>query len=549
MRIASLVVTLILCTLGSFAGSTSPEQAQNIATFCKVWGFLKYHHPTVTSGKVDWDKEFTSRVTAAAALETREARSTYYSAWIASLGTLPVKKEKVRNIPDSLRINQDFSWISDQDRFDATLVQQFKDIRAARKPGNQEYVKSGIVGNASFKAEKAYADSVFPSAEMRMLSLSRYWNMIEYFFPYKYVIGEKWENVLERMVPTFRDAKDTTAYHLAMLELTASIHDSHGYLATPYIREYFGRKYVPFMFSVIEGKPVVTGFYNDSLGAVSGMQKGDVIHKVNGVPVEELMKQREKYIAASNHSAALDRYQFMLLNGSEDHVALDYERDGKLAVNTVNRFPFLRFNYDLSKSAPVDTVKMLTADVAYVNMGVLQRGKALKLLKPLKGTKAIIFDVRNYPQGSMYMVAGFLNNRKHNFATFTAPDFDDPGAVRTLRMMNCGYKNKDYYKGKVIILFNETTQSHAEFTCMALQTAPKVVSVGSQTSGADGNVSPIIFPGGYQTYMTGLGVFYPDGRPTQRVGIVPDVEVKPSVAGIRQGRDEVLEKAIEIANQ
>lgn len=41
-------------------------------------------------------------------------------------------------------------------------------------------------------------------------------------------------------------------------------------------------------------------------------------------------------------------------------------------------------------------------------------------------------------------------------------------------------------------------------------------------------------------------VYYPDGTATQRISIVPDVEVKPSVKGIREGRDELLEKAVEI---
>jgi len=35
-----------------------------------------------------------------------------------------------------------------------------------------------------------------------------------------------------------------------------------------------------------------------------------------------------------------------------------------------------------------------------------------------------------------------------------------------------------------------------------------------------------------------------DGKPTQRIGIIPDVEVRPTIAGIRAGRDEVLEAAV-----
>ena len=44
--------------------------------------------------------------------------------------------------------------------------------------------------------------------------------------------------------------------------------------------------------------------------------------------------------------------------------------------------------------------------------------------------------------------------------------------------------------------------------------------------------------------ISGIGVFYPDKKPTQRVGIIPDIEVRPTIAGIRAGRDEVLEEAL-----
>jgi C-terminal processing protease CtpA/Prc len=80
---------------------------------------------------------------------------------------------------------------------------------------------------------------------------------------------------------------------------------------------------------------------------------------------------------------------------------------------------------------------------------------------------------------------------------------------------------------------------------MALRARPGAVVVGSMTAGADGNVSPIPLPGGLSTRISGIGVFYPDHRPTQRVGIVPDVVAKPTLAGIRAGRDEVLEAAIQ----
>ena len=82
------------------------------------------------------------------------------------------------------------------------------------------------------------------------------------------------------------------------------------------------------------------------------------------------------------------------------------------------------------------------------------------------------------------------------------------------------------------------------YTTMAFRSVPGAIVIGSSTAGADGNQSLIPLPGGLQTMISGIGVFYPDKQPTQRVGTVPNIEVKPTIAGIRDNRDEVLEEAL-----
>lgn len=90
----------------------------------------------------------------------------------------------------------------------------------------------------------------------------------------------------------------------------------------------------------------------------------------------------------------------------------------------------------------------------------------------------------------------------------------------------------------------EITQSSAEYHAMAFRAAPGAKVIGSATAGAYGNVSAIPLPGTMNTMISGLGVFYPDKRPTQRIGIVPDIVAAPTLAGIRDGRDELLEAAV-----
>jgi C-terminal processing protease CtpA/Prc len=192
--------------------------------------------------------------------------------------------------------------------------------------------------------------------------------------------------------------------------------------------------------------------------------------------------------------------------------------------------------------------RILDGNIGYVHMGLLQQSDVTATMNALAHATAIIFDIRNYPNNTLYLIAQRLNPAARTFVTFTQPRYDQPGTMMESVSLAAGptAPNPESYRGKVILLGDERTQSHAEFTMMALRTAPDVTIIGSPTAGADGNVSLIALPGGIRTYFSGLGVFYPDGSPTQRVGIVPDILALPTIAGIQNGVDEVLEKALSL---
>ena len=46
--------------------------------------------------------------------------------------------------------------------------------------------------------------------------------------------------------------------------------------------------------------------------------------------------------------------------------------------------------------------------------------------------------------------------------------------------------------------------------------------------------------------MSSLGIYTPEGGQTQRCGLRPDVECYPTLEGVRGGKDELIEKAIEV---
>ena len=542
---ASLCLAL---SLTAFAQSTTSETSK-IASFCKIWGFLKYYHPGVAKGTQDWDTAFMNRVTTLGNLHTKEQISNYYSAWINSLGTVERCRKCKTDDPNNVTFNLDLGWLRDSTQFSPELINQLQYIRENRNQQGNYYVQAAPgVGNTTYDNEKPYKDAVFPVVEVRLLGLSRYWNIINYFYPYKYRIGRDWNAVLTDMIPKFKEPKDTVAYHLAMLELTASINDSHAGFVTNYTNRYFGFKWAPFVFSIVDDKAIVTSFLSDSMAAADDIQYGDVFLKADGRTIGSIIKEKSPYIGASNEAVKRRNLFYGIFNGPTDSVRVTFERNGVVAEKYIHRYFRSQFK-PTGADTKKDTFRILPGNIGYVNMGILERKQTEAVLENLRNTVAIIFDVRNYPRGTMYEVANFLNPESKPFAKFTNPDINYPGVYHYTPTYNCGINKGTPYKGKVILLFNETSQSHAEFTLMALQTAPNVVSIGSQTAGADGNVSLLTFPGNYKTYMTGIGVYYPDGRETQRIGIVPDIEVKPTIAGIRAKKDEVLEKGIEVAKK
>jgi len=195
------------------------------------------------------------------------------------------------------------------------------------------------------------------------------------------------------------------------------------------------------------------------------------------------------------------------------------------------------------------TFQLLAPDVAYLKLSSVSGQGVNDYLKAAAGTKVLVIDIRNYPKSFVVFGLGsHLISQSTPFARFTYGQLSNPGAFAWTEPVDLKPASPTY-DGKVVILVDESSQSQSEYTTMAFRSAPGALVVGSTTAGADGNVSPVPLPGGLNAMITGIGVFYPDRRPTQRIGIVPDLVVRPTIAGIREGRDEVLEAGVSRALQ
>lgn len=529
-------------------GSPTRTQVENLALLGKVWGFLKYHHPAVVSGKRHWDYDLFRVMPRVLAARGRAEACAAMARWVDSLGPVPPCTSCVE-LPAGRPAAPRLGWLQDRGLLGADLSRRLADIHERRPNVDEQFFVSLMpgVGNPDFGAELAYASMPEPDAGFRLLALFRFWNMVEYWFPYRDVIGGDWDAVLREFVPRLLAARTRDEYGSELMALIARVHDTHANLwSSIHLRPPRGKAQAPVTVRFVEGRAMVTGWSNPRLGPACGLEVGDVIEAVDGVPVRELVERWRPLVAASNEPTRLRDIGGGLLRGDVGPATLAVERGGRGMTLEVTRVPvdsldrFVGWAHD----HPGPAFRRLSDDVAYLRLGPAKRDSVSSYFERAKGARLLVLDHRNYPSDfPIFAIGGRLVPDTTAFVKFTAGDPANPGSfdwTPPLRLAPIAPR----FEGRVAILVDEATQSSAEYHSLAFRAAPGAIVVGSTTAGADGNVSTIHLPGGERTLFSGIGVFWPDGRPTQRVGIVPDLVATPTIAGLKAGRDEVLEAAV-----
>jgi hypothetical protein len=190
------------------------NEIKNLSNLCKVWGFLKYYHPNVAKGNFNWDEHLLTILPKIENAKNSQEISKIYIDWIDSLGNIKECKTcKTINSKDSFDNNFNLSWTQDSNVFSDELTRKLKYIENNRFQGKSYYISTASNGNIVVENEPEYKDFEYPSRNFRLLSLFKYWNTIEYFYPYKYLTDLNWDEVLLEMIPRFIDSKSEMEYH------------------------------------------------------------------------------------------------------------------------------------------------------------------------------------------------------------------------------------------------------------------------------------------------------------------------------------------------
>ncbi|MFV0538520.1 MAG: hypothetical protein ACK5M3_14300 [Dysgonomonas sp.] len=247
-----------------------------------IWGFTKYYHPTIAKGDYNWDYELFRYLPKILAISNNKERDKIVYEWLQSLGEFEMSTNTVPI--ENVKLAPDLNWIENSG-FDKELVSILHKIKNSERGGGHFYIGAApYVWNPVFLNESAYKDMKYPDVGFRLLSLYRYWNMIQYFFPYRHLIEEDWKNILTEFIPRFVNASDELEYKLATLEIIARIKDTHANIWSyePTINKFRGVNATPYKVRFIEEKAIITNYLDEEKAKRSGLQIGDIITHING---------------------------------------------------------------------------------------------------------------------------------------------------------------------------------------------------------------------------------------------------------------------------
>jgi len=534
---------------------TPATETENLVKLCKVWGYTKYMHPAFLLGKKDWDQELLKLIPQVRELTTAEEVNALLHDWFVGLGEIdygsraPVGAWSTAKDEEKVAI-ADTSWTKDTSYLGEALAADFAQFPEALP--NVSRKNAPVVFDALqlpvFDNEPEH-DAAYDDPNFRLLGLFRMWNTVEYYFPYLHLMDRDWEAYLTEFIPLMLEGTDQTSYETALISLAAHMQDSHVKITEeePYAAalydELFGRYIPPVPWLMAEGQLVVAGTAEGC-----PLEMGDVLLKINGTDVETLVQERGPYYSYNRDNIAPYLLRRTITRSQTAEIEVTVLRDGQEKVLTVAGTA--ETWKALESWPPEKSHQFLEGNIGLINPLLLEDGEGLSIMEEFQETDGIIVDLRQYPNSAEMDYVLCLIPDTIPVITFANPAQAVPGAY-VKETYQLGYPssglqlNGGPYANPVVVLINEVSISASETDAAMLGESENVTLIGSNTTGSNGDVVYLPLPGGLYLRFTSLGVYTPDGQQTQRTGIAPDIRVEPTIQGIAEGRDEVLEAAVE----
>ena len=360
------------------------------------------------------------------------------------------------------------------------------------------------------------------------------WNVLQHFYPYFDVVKTNWGKVLTHTLQKTQSPQNERDFLFTLREMLVPLQDCQANVFHPVVKKFAG---FPFKVDWIENRVVIT------VSRDKQFQRGDIILSIDNVSAEKALLNAEKYISGSPQ---WKRNQSLALFGFGDE-------------NTSARFKVKRNEKTIEITAARNfkgqvkefirkPIQELKDNIYYVDLDQVKLKEFAAMIDKLANARGVIFDARGYVAFENRNILGYLVDEPIQTPIWHFPEVIYPDREKIHYKDHFGkvMPKTPKIRGKAVFFVHGYTISASETFIGMVEHYRLGEIVGQRTAGTNGNINAFRLPGGYTVFWTGLRVLKQDHSQHHLIGIAPTVPVERTLKGVKQGKDEFLEKAIEI---
>lgn len=550
---------------------TAEQELANLVAFARLYGVVRYFHPSVQVDTVrNWDQVVMRGIEAVRDAPTSDELAGRLNDYVAPLAptvfVIAGEPEETAvfqpNTPPEQLIMWEHYGVEADNVYDLytskrvmTSIDNPPDtFHDPERPYLQPlgsgltaaiplavYVRDGQTLPAAPTDPALDQATSHPPQTQYLASVTMFWAITQHFYPYFDVIDADWDASLSQALQTILNTETEAEWEIALRQLVADLDDGHGRITD--LNESNPPIYSPFIsLGWVEEQIVIAETF---AGARNLVEVGDIVLRFGGKTAVDRLQEEMNLISSA--TPQFKRYlalQKLLVGPRYTSVTLTVQHtDGSKETLMLERDTLA------NTIPPADrptNFSELAPGVYYINLSTAVETTIEMELAKLDGAAGLIFDLRGYPAVNPGFLE-FLIADTVSTAQFLIPQTTWPNRE------NVTYDNGAWtleprqdtpLSENIVFLTNGQAISYAE-TLMAMVAHYQIGEiVGEPTAGTNGNINRIELPSGHAVVWTGMLVLNQDGSQHHGVGVQPTVPVSQTLGDLRQGINTQLQAAL-----
>ena len=370
----------------------------------------------------------------------------------------------------------------------------------------------------------------------RLAIVSMLWNIFRHFSVYDGESGIG-DGLLDKYLTKAATDTNKDEFLITLKMMTTELNDDQARVWAGFEETDYG---LPFLWKYIDGKLVIYKVFGNN----SYIYPGDIVTEIDNKPVEQVIKEFGSLYCGENSEWVTIRGLAELRAGNKNSKII-------LKIKSSSGPPFEQeFSRDMLLSGTIETripaIAELKKGVYYVDLTRVNEDIIRKNINNLLKGQGVLFDIRGFSPLSPAFLGLFLN-QSANSISWRLPIFTMPGhKLISYEVLHKMISPKGPgIKYNITFVADGRTYGNSEALLTLIRHYGIGNIIGNPTAGMAAEVLGFRLPGDYYFTMTGLIGIAPDGKEINRKQIIPDIEVNQTLEGLVNGRDDILERAVQ----